>query len=931
MPPTASEIRRAFIDYFVDKAAHTEVRSAPVVPLDDPTLLFTNAGMNQFKDVFLGQGTRPYTRAVDSQKCIRAGGKHNDLEDVGRDTYHHTFFEMLGNWSFGDYFKKEAIAWGWDVFTNVLGVDGDRIYATYFEGNEQLGLEVDEEARAFWLELLPEERVLPFGMKDNFWEMGETGPCGPCSEMHYDRIGGRDASALVNADDPDVIELGNLVFIQFNRESPTRLVPLPAKHIDTGMGFERLVSVLQGKSSNYDTDLWTPIFEVIQETCDAKAYGGSFEDQHDIAYRVIADHARCLTSAIADGATPGAEGRGYVLRRILRRAVRHGRQTFGMEEPFLSGIMPAVADVLGAAYPEMHDRMDHIQSVISKEEIAFRQTLDRGLAHFAEAARRGNDRMIDGEDAFKLHDTFGFPIDLTQVMAEEQGLAVDTDGYERHMEEARARSRSGGSDEDSLKSIPPDILASLGSSGIDSTDDQAKFTGEPLECMVVALWDGNALMQETKGTDRVGVLLDHTPFYGEQGGQIGDTGTLRAENGGASFSVEETIRIGPYVLHIGCMDEGTLHTNDTIVACVDTERRARIRRNHTATHLLNLALRQIVGEGSDQRGSLVAPDRLRFDYAADRPLAPEELASIERMVCDRISDDLEVHDELVPLEAAQAIKTARAIFGEQYPDPVRVLSIGVPVADLLARPDDETFNDASVEFCGGTHLRKSGEADDFVVLSEQGLAAGIRRVLAVTGEEARAAREQARSIEERITQIEAMNEGDAADAAEDLIRSFESAPIGAADRSRLDTRMSSLREQQKKARKQARSASRNEMVERAREIASEEHGPCIVARLDGADKDGLLAAMDTIRGNSDEVAVLLLAADEDAGKVLIVSRVPDAIIAMGLKAGDWVKVAAQACGGGGGGRPDSAQAGGKDPARAGEALEAARSYAESLL
>ena len=935
MPPTAWEIRRKFIDFFVESAAHTEVPSSPVVPLDDPTLLFTNAGMNQFKDVFLGQGVRPYSRAVDTQKCIRAGGKHNDLEDVGRDTYHHTFFEMLGNWSFGDYFKEEAIAWAWKLLTEIYGIDPDRLYASYFGGNEQAGLAVDEEARALWLEHLPEQRVLPFGMKDNFWEMGDTGPCGPCSEVHVDRIGGRDAAHLVNADDPDVMEVWNLVFIQFNRDASQELFPLPAKHVDTGMGFERIVATLQDKTSNYDTDLWTPIFDKIRETCDAAPYGGKLDGRSDIAYRIIADHIRCLTAAIADGAMPGAEGRSYVLRRILRRGVRHGRQTFGVEKPFLAKIVPAVVDVLGDTFPEMKERADHVASVINDEEEAFRRTLDRGLELFddaaAEAAKAGS-TTIPAEDAFKLHDTYGFPIDLTSVMAEERELSVDLSGYEKLMTEARERSRSGGSTTDATITIPPNKIHLLADDyETESTDDQPKYAGTPCTATVMAIWDGDNFLTHVDPQQRVAVILDTTPFYGEQGGQVGDTGTLACNDGGGAFQVEDAKRAGDYVLHIGTMNESRLSRGDQVTCTLDGERRAAIQANHTTTHLLNLALRKVVGDGCDQRGSLVAPDRLRFDYAAKGALKPEQLVAIENSVNEQIKQDLTVDEALLPLDDAQKINTVRAVFGEQYPDPVRSVSIGAPVADLAQNPDDPSWMNLSVEFCGGTHLAQTSDASDFVLLSEQALAAGVRRILAITGKEAQKARTEADQFTQRIATVEALDDTALPEAFDQIARDFESARLGVADKSRLASEIEALRKRAKAARKQAQSTSKGEMVERARQIAEEASGSIIVARLDGADRDGLLAAMDTIRGNCTDAAVLLLSADSEAGTVVIVSRVPEPLIKQGLKAGDWVKVAAQACGGGGGGRPDSAQAGGKDPSRADEALEAARTHAESAL
>ncbi|MEE2681536.1 MAG: alanine--tRNA ligase [Planctomycetota bacterium] len=942
MPPSANAIRSQFLDFFVEQADHVQVPSSPVVPHDDPTLLFTNAGMNQFKDVFLGQGTRPYTRAVDTQKCIRAGGKHNDLEDVGRDTYHHTFFEMLGNWSFGDYFKEEAIRWAFDLLTEGYGIDPDRLHATYFGGNEDTGLAADEEARAMWMQHLPEDRVLPFGMKDNFWEMGDTGPCGPCSELHFDRVGNRDARSLVNADDPEVIEIWNLVFIQFNRESKSKLVPLPAKHVDTGMGFERLVSVLQNKQSNYDTDLWAPIFDAIRSGCDAPPYGGHLDVREDIAYRVIADHVRCLTAAITDGANPGADGRGYVLRRILRRAVRHGRQTFGVERPFLAGLVPSVVESLGGVFPEFIERADQVMGVIEQEEETFRRTLDRGLELFDEAARRSQSRgatQIDGEDAFKLHDTFGFPIDLTTVMAEERSYTVDLEGYERLMEAAKERSRGKGDATDLVAVLPPDQLARLEAIHVLPTDDAHKYEGTSVRSMVRAIWNGEQLVEHADPGERVAVILDRTSFYAEQGGQVGDRGRLhgcgphdvRSPDDLAFFEVEDTRRVGDFVLHIGLVEKGRLHTSDRVEAFANPEQRNSIRSNHTATHLLNLALRSEIGPESDQRGSMVASDRLRFDYAAKGPLDQAAIERIERDVCAGIAEGLTVHTKVVPLEQARMINSVRAVFGEQYPDPVRVVSIGAPVEDLIADPDRAEWMQRSVEFCGGTHLENTGGAGDFVLLSEQGLAAGIRRIIALTGDAAEEARQAARAFLGRAGDVAKLDDDELPEAFDELHRTIESTTLGAVDRHRLQEVLEKLRDRARNARKKARSASTGEVVEQARTIAEESMGLAVVARIDEADRDALFAAMDTIRGNRADAAVLLVSADSESGKVTIVARVPEPLIEQGLRAGDWVKAAAQACGGSGGGRPDSAQAGGKDITRAEEAVAAAKAHATGTL
>ncbi|MCP4835845.1 MAG: alanine--tRNA ligase [Phycisphaera sp.] len=937
MTLSASDIRRRFLEFFQDKATHEIVPSSPSVPHDDPTLLFTNAGMNQFKDVFLGQGTRLYTRAVDTQKCIRAGGKHNDLEDVGRDTYHHTFFEMLGNWSFGDYFKAEAIEWAWNLLTEEFGLDPSRLYATWFEGDPAQGLEPDHEARDLWLRFLPAAQVIPGNAKDNFWEMGETGPCGPCSELHYDRIGGRNAATLVNQDDPDVLEIWNLVFIQFNRETDRSLKQLPSQHVDTGMGLERLVSVLQDKRSNYDTDLFSGIFLRIEDVTGAPAYGGAMTDPTDIAYRVVADHIRCLVVALSDGAVPGADGRGYVLRRILRRAVRHGRQTFGVERTFLERIVPAVVQSLGEVFPEIKEREERVREIVAQEEETFRRTLDRGLQLFDDAARDAKDGIVSGRDAFVLHDTYGFPIDLTEVMAEERGLRIEVDEYERLMTEARERSRTGGSEEDPVLTLPPDVIGKLDFVGVKHTDDEAKHDGATISGTIRAIWDGKHLTERIDTGRRAAIICDRTCFYGEQGGQVGDIGEMRVTRSSATghdrpgvFEVEDTRRVGDHVLHVGHVTHGACHSGDEVEVAIDAHRRAGIRAHHTATHLLNHALRAVAGPDSDQRGSLVGPDRLRFDYAASGALDADALERIEGLVTTAITSAQTVHAVPAPLDEAKAVNTLRAVFGERYPDPVRVVSIGPAVQDLLAEPNDPLWLDHSVEFCGGTHLARTDEAIDFVLLSEQGLAAGVRRIVGLAGEAAVAAKSAARDLGTRIAGLETGDEAAVLESFDELVRDFDAATISVVEKARLGKRMDALREIAKKSRKAAASANRGAVVDRARTIAESEHGPVIVARLDGADKDGLLSAMDAIRSVHPESAVLLLSADADAGSVLIVAKVPENLIKSGLKAGDWVKSAAKACGGGGGGRPDSAQAGGKDPSRAEEAVEAARSHAATV-
>jgi alanyl-tRNA synthetase len=948
---TAAEIRAEFIAFFRDRHGHAFAPSSPVVPLDDPTLLFTNAGMNQFKDVFLGRGSRPYRRAVNSQKCIRAGGKHNDLEDVGTDTYHHTFFEMLGNWSFGDYFKAEAIAWAWELLTKVWKLDPSRLHVTVFAGSAEEGLAHDDEAESLWRCHLPADRISRWGKKDNFWEMGETGPCGPCSEIHYDSTPDGRGGAFVNRGRPDVIEIWNLVFIQFNRTDDGRLVPLPASHVDTGMGLERVARVIQGKTSNYDTDLWSGIFAAIADRSGARPYGGSIDDPVDVAYRVIADHARCLTVAITDGARPGSDGRSYVLRRILRRAVRHARQTLGVDGPMVHAIVPAVVASLGGAFPELTRDPKKVSAMIREEEESFLRTLDRGIELFEAAAARcraGGATSISGADAFLLHDTYGFPIDLTAVLARERGLVVDEPGYEALMDEARRRSREGAAAKGD-DTLTPDAISQLQFMHVKPTEDVDKYHGRPVSARVKAIWNGRDFDDAAHIGHEVAIVLDRTNHYAEAGGQVGDHGRLesdipdsgalpgrgytgRAPRGECRFEVSDTTTVGGYVLHHGRIVDGTLHVGDEVMAMIDRGRRLPTMANHTATHLLNHALRAVLGTGVDQRGSLVAPDRLRFDFSLGRPVAPAELAEIEQRVRDAVARDMRVAAEVVPLAAAQRIHGVRAVFGERYPDPVRVVSIGAETSAILRDAGDSRWREYSIEFCGGTHLSATAEAAAFTITQESALAAGVRRLAALTGAAARAADLAADDLERRIAEL-GRGGPDGAAAMDEVIRSFEALSLGVVRRARLEPAIEALRRQRRELDKGAQREARKEIVERARRIADAAAGEIVVEiiRAAGADQDVLLAALDVLRERRPGAAAMLVAPDEAAGKVAIVAAVPKPLIARGLKAGDWVREAAKACGGGGGGRPDVAQAGGKDPAKADRAVAIARDFARARL
>ncbi|MEI7657898.1 MAG: alanine--tRNA ligase [Phycisphaerae bacterium] len=960
---TADQVRSTFIEFFKGKpggaaGGHAFVPSNPCVPLDDPTLLFTNAGMNQFKPIFLGQADPAsdlgkLKRAVNSQKCIRAGGKHNDLDDVGKDTYHHTFFEMLGNWSFGDYFKKEAVEWSWELLTKVYGIPGDRLYATYFEGNAKLGLPPDEETRQLWLQFLPDSHVLPGNMKDNFWEMGDTGPCGPCTEIHYDRIGGRDARAMVNQSDPDVIEIWNNVFIQFERLPDGSLRPLPAKHVDTGMGLERLVSVLQHVRSNYDSDVFVPIFAKIEQLTGARAYSGRLgkddKDNVDTAYRVIADHIRTLTFAITDGAVPSNVGRGYVLRRILRRAVRYGRQMLGARSGFFAQLVPVVVERFGGAFPELRKDPAKVAAIILEEEESFGRTLDRGIKLFEEVAQRAAGGMIAGADAFKLYDTFGFPIDLTLLMAQERGLDVDMKGYEAQRLAAEELSRSGGAKEgEKALSLGGEEVARLRAMNVAATDDSHKHDAErDLAADVRAIWNGHNFDQHARAGvgaigRQIGIVVDRTPFYAQMGGQEGDAGKIMVLKGARSghaehgeFVVENTLAFGGYVLHLGHVSHGEISVGDRVEMSVDKARRARIASNHTATHLANLGLREVLGPGIDQKGSLVAPDRLRFDFSHGQPVAAAELERVEAIVRGQIAQGLKVYAAPAPLGAAKAINTLRAVFGEAYPDPVRVVSVGVPVEQLLAQPAAASNMERSVEFCGGTHVADTAAIGHFAVVSEEAVAKGVRRIIGLTGLAAATAIEAADALDRRAADVAKASDADLGRFVQTLTTDVDAATISVARKAALRAKLAALGERVKAASKAAGAQVRDAAVSAAKAIAAGAINANDLVVVDavpaGDNREALLAALKTVRDTCPRCPAMLMSIDMATGKVAVACAVPEAGIAKGLKAGDWLRDACAVMGGKGGGKPDNAMGGGSDPSKVPEAIRAARAAALRII
>ena len=874
---SGNEIRDAFVDFF-GRHGHAHVPSSSLVPKADPTLLFTNAGMVQFKDVFTGAEKRPYARAVTAQKCVRAGGKHNDLENVGRTARHHTFFEMLGNFSFGDYFKEAAVAYAWEFLTTALGLPPERLWATIHEGDAGMSLGPDEEARSLWRRYVPAERIVACSTKDNFWAMGDTGPCGPCSEIIYDQgpaMGCGKPICAVGCECDRYLELWNLVFMQFERSAAGVLTPLPRPSIDTGAGLERLAAVLQGAASNFDTDLLRPIIAFVEELS-GHAYGR--DPAKDVSMRVIADHARSTTFLVADGVLPSNEGRGYVLRRILRRGLRHGR-LLGLEEPFMAKVTRRVAEMMQGAYPELTEAQDHVARVTLAEEERFGHTLRVGLRlveSLVEEQKTRGQTTLPGAEIFRLYDTYGFPVDLLRDIATDNGLVLDEAGFERAMAEQRTRARESwvGSGETEIPARWKDLTGAVKVEGLWYTELAA-------DARVVSIVIGDArqpvevLADGTAGE----VLLDRTPFYPEAGGQVGDVGTLAAD--GLLAEVEGTERPVPgLVLHRVRVKRGALRIGQPVRASVDASRRRMTAKNHTATHLLHAALRQTLGDHVKQAGSLVAPDRLRFDFTHFSPLTPQEMDRIEEAVNAQVWENRGVTTRVMGLDDALA-SGAMALFGEKYGEQVRVVSV----------------QDFSTELCGGTHVGATGEIGLFKIVSQGGVAAGVRRVEAVTGPGAyQHVKREERVLTETASRLKAR-------------------PMELADK--VDKLAETARDLEREVQRlQARLLGGT--LERLLESAVDVNGIRVLGALvEAADSKGMRELGDRLRERL-QSGVVALAMQAD-GKVIWVTMVTKDLLGR-VHAGNLARELAKLTGGGGGGRPDMAEAGGKEPARIPEAL-----------
>jgi alanyl-tRNA synthetase len=896
MNMTAQQIRQAFLDFFASKG-HTIVPSAPIVVKNDPTLMFTNAGMNQFKDVFLGEAAAKAPRVADTQRCLRVSGKHNDLEEVGVDTYHHTMFEMLGNWSFGDYFKKEAIDWSWELLTSVYGLEKDRLYVTYFEGDEREGLAKDQEAYDFWKQYVAEDHILPGNKKDNFWEMGETGPCGPCSEIHFDgrtdeeraKVSGAE---LVNNDDPNVIEIWNNVFMQFNRLKDGSLHPLPARHVDTGMGFERLVRVLQGKTSNYDTDVFMPMIQFISRKSGkdykAEATPGNEGWNEAVAMRVMADHIRAISFAIADGQLPSNNKAGYVIRRILRRAVRYSYQYLGFKEPFLNQLVPILAEQFKGVFDELYSQKDFVQKVVLEEETTFLRTLSLGIKRFqdyrnfavhgvvniTDPTASPDDlinRRFSGALAFELSDTFGFPFDLTELMAREIGWTVDVEGYEKALEQQKTRSRAA-------------TAIDTGDWILLKEEENVTFTGYDETETVAHIIKYRKV--KAKGKEQFQLVLDKTPFYAESGGQVGDTGDLIFPDG-EIVKITDTKKENGLIVHF--TDELPETLDDALTAYVDPERRFNINNNHSATHLLHAAMKQVLGSHVNQKGSLVNADYLRFDFSHFSKVTEQELAQIETIVNQKVRENIFLKEERdVPYQ--QALDSGvTALFGEKYGDFVRVITF------------DDSF---SKELCGGTHVKATGQIGYFKILSESAVAAGVRRIEAITGAGVE------KYINEQSQLVHQLKE--LLKNPKDIAKSIET----------LLEENNRLKKEIEKSVNEKAAGLKTELAHKAENI----NGVNFIAQKVALPNAEAIKTLAYHLKDMVSDLFLVLVADIDGKPNITVIVAENLVKERGLNAGNIVRELAKEVQGGGGGQPFFATAGGKDVSGLDRVLEKARGF-----
>jgi alanyl-tRNA synthetase len=870
----SAEVRKIFLEFFESKA-HKIVPSAPMVVKNDPTLMFTNAGMNQFKDIFLGNIPAKYLRIADTQKCLRVSGKHNDLEEVGHDTYHHTMFEMLGNWSFGDYFKKDAIEWAWELLTEKYGISKDNLYVTVFEGDASDNLSMDDESRQIWGKMVKPDHILPGSKKDNFWEMGETGPCGPCSEIHVDIRSDEEKSLipgreLVNKSHPQVLEIWNLVFIEFNRQMDGKLVPLPQKHVDTGMGFERLTMVIQGKRSNYDSDIFQPTIAEIGKIS-GKLYGE--KEEVDIAMRVIADHLRAIAFAIADGQLPSNTGAGYVIRRILRRAIRYGYTFLDLKEPFIQQLVPVLADNMGSYFPELRSQGDLIRKVVAEEEHSFLRTLSQGIRKFESYIEANAGKMeIDGKFAFELFDTYGFPVDLTQLMATEKGWNVDMKGFQAGLEEQKNRSRQAAQvDTHDWVVIRPD-------------NDETGFIGyDTAEADVEVV---KYRRVKAKGQEYFEIVLDRTPFYAESGGQVGDRGYF--ECAGQRLMVENTYRENELIIHR--TTEIFTEFNSVVHAVVDSGKRNATANNHSATHLMHAALRKVLGAHVEQKGSLVDEDHLRFDFSHFAKMTNEEIRQVEQIVNRKIRENISKGEKRsMPLDEAKKLG-AMALFGEKYGEEVRVI----------------TFDPAySIELCGGTHVHSTGQIGFFKIISEGAIAAGIRRIEAVTGEKAEA------YIYSQIDLVDEIRES--MKNAKDLVKGVKSL---LEENKALQRRIEELNRYRVDALK-AELLAGAEDIKGIKFIATR-------LELDGKSAKDLAFSLNDNQGSM--FILFVTTAEEKVNLSLMLSD--DLVKTKGMHAGNLVKELAREINGGGGGQPNFATAGGTNSKGIDAVLEKARRVLE---